>query len=392
MQKKLFIFLNICLIVWFFSAPIAASAATADELKAQIDANSAMLAQKSQEARTLQNQVAIFDGRITDAQLKVQQTQYSINTNQSEISKLQDQIKQKETELQVQKDNLNETARVVYEAGTTTTLEVMVSSNSLSDIVDKSQYLESISSKINESVDTINKIKADMQANIDAQQQKKQESESLLGQQQDFKDSLAGQKAAKDELLSVTKGQESEYQKRVAELQAQLAAIYSRGGKGSPVGTQLVSNLDGGWYYNQNNYPNDYLGGSGLSVKQAGCLISSIAMIASKYGHRISPSGLVDASYFSSEGGWAGFSRNVGVSVGRSQRVNWDVVNSELSQGRPVIASVYVGGPRYNSDGSNHFIVLKSISNGKYLIQDPYWTNSSYDESDVISIKIVKPL
>jgi uncharacterized protein YvpB len=127
---------------------------------------------------------------------------------------------------------------------------------------------------------------------------------------------------------------------------------------------------------------------SRLTIKDAGCLITSIAMIATYYGHSITPPGVVAKSSFDYSGSYQG-SSGIGVSVGSSVRVNWDTINSEINQGHPVIVSVKVSGPVYNSDGSNHFIVIKGFSGGKYLIHDPYWRTSSYDKDEVISMKIV---
>ena len=76
----------------------------------------------------------------------------------------------------------------------------------------------------------------------------------------------------------------------------------------------------------------------------------------------------------------------------RSLQYNWNVVNNELANGRPVIISVRVPGTNYdyNGDGSNHWIVITGLSGGRYTIHDPYWTNSGYSLSDVRSMKTLK--
>jgi len=359
------------------------------DLQNQIDQNNAMRSRFNKQAASLSNQIAIFDSQIKDAELQIQRTQDSIAANQVEIERLQGEINQKQAELDIQKENLYETMRVMYESPQQSTVEIVVGSNSLSEVVDRAQYIEALNYRIETTVNVITQLKADLENERNAQEKKKKDSEILLVEQQNYKKSLDDQRVAREQLLVETKGQESEYQRRVSELTKIFNEIYNSS-RGAPVGSQLLSDIDGSWYYNQRDYPGVSLA-PGAPLSLFGCLITSIAMVATKLGHNINPPGVVEASYFTDNGSWIGFSRNIGISVGASQPINWDTINSELNQGHPVIVSVYVGGTRYNSDGSNHFIVIKAISNDKYLIHDPYWRNSSYDEGNVMSMKIVRP-
>ncbi|OGD56964.1 hypothetical protein A2V71_03225 [Candidatus Berkelbacteria bacterium RBG_13_40_8] len=185
-----------------------------NELQQQIDANKSLLDKKSNEVDSLENQVAVFDGRIRDSELQISKTQ-------AEIENLQDQIRRKEEELRIQKENLFETMRVMYESGGDQgMIEIIASSNTLSDVINKSQYLESVKTKINETVDSITKLKADLETN-------KKESEDLLVQQESYKQSLSGQRAAKDQLLSQTRGEESEYKKRLEEARKAQAKVWA---------------------------------------------------------------------------------------------------------------------------------------------------------------------
>ena len=182
------------------------------DLQKQIDANKVLLDQKSKEVNSLKSQVVVLDAQIQNSELQISKTELQIDD-------LKNQIEQKEKELQIQKENLDETIVAMYESGVEqSTIEVIASSNNLTDMIDKSQYLESIREKINTTVDNITKLKADLST-------KKNESEDLLAQLQEAKSSLSSQKTIKNSLLAETKGEESLYQKNLSELSQKQQAI-----------------------------------------------------------------------------------------------------------------------------------------------------------------------
>jgi hypothetical protein len=274
-------------------------------------------------------------------------------------------------------------------------LETIIGANNVSEIVTEQQYYDSIKQQIQSSMDKINQMKASLQEEKNKQDAQMSVLNQLKENQTQQQRMLEGNKLMKNRLLNDTTSAVSDLnaQAQQAEAKAQeirtiLASIYSSG-KGTPMGSQLTSSIDNSWYYNQTDYPDTYLSPSRLTIKEVGCLITSFAMIATKYGNSITPPGVVSASNFGYDGSFYGFKRSIGISVGSSIPVNWDTINSEISQGHPVIVSVKVSGPVYNSDGSNHFIVIKGFSGGKYLIHDPYWRTSSYNKDNVISMKIV---
>lgn len=363
--------------------------ATVDQLQSQIDYYQNLIKQKKSQANSLQGQIESMNNQIYIAELNIQKYQKEIYIKEKEISDTQVKIKQKEKELAYQKSVLDESLRVIYEEGNAGFLESFLTAQTLSDLIDRTEYLDTVSNKVEVTMGKIAKIKSDLVAKKNDLKEKKNKLSSLLAEQRQTRESLILQKSSKDQLLVQTQGQEVQYKKIIDNLHRILNEIYNSR-RGAPVGSQLVSSVDYDWYYNQTNYPNVYLRPSSFTIKEYGCLITSIAMVATKYGHYITPPGVVDASNFNYDGGWLGFRRDIGVTVGWSRPINWGVVNSELNNGHPVIISVKIPGvPSYNSDGSNHFIVIKGTSDGKYLIHDPYWTNGSYDLNQVRSMKIV---
>lgn len=191
------------------------------QLQQEIQSTQTVLSQKSEQVNTLKDQVTAMDSQIHQTELQISKTQNQADQTQFEIDDLNSQIATKETELKNRKNDLFETARVVYETGSPSALEIMVGSNSLSEIVDKSQYLDSINQQVQNKIAEINQIKADLETKKNEQIQKKQDLGELLSQQKDFQSGLQDQKSNKDQLLTQTKGQEAQYQKILAQKQAQ---------------------------------------------------------------------------------------------------------------------------------------------------------------------------
>lgn len=192
-----------------------------EELQRQINENRTNLSQKSKEVNNLKNQIDIMTAQIKDTELQISYTQANIDKVQAEIDILVDQIEQKEEELKVQKENLYETMRVMYESPQDSTVEIIIGSNSLSELVDRAQYIEALEYQIEITINKIMQIKADLETKRNEQEKKRQELTDLLRQHQDYLNGLSVQKTAKDDLLSKTKGEEASYQQLLAQKYAE---------------------------------------------------------------------------------------------------------------------------------------------------------------------------
>lgn len=391
-----------------FLMPISASAVTASQLQAQRDyyaqqaaAARAAAAAKAKQAEQIKDQLNIVGSQISQTQRAINLTTSQIASTDAKIAQLEADIKTQENNLNAEQEKLSNVVASWYMSGQSSGFfEAVIGSDNLSEVVDQQQYFDSVRAQIQNQMNKITELKADLNKQKSDQQNQLASLSSLKEDQVAQKSDLAVKKSIQNQLLTDANGaivdlnqQAAQAEAKAAEIRKILAQIYS--GSGTPQGNGLLSSDDGSWYYNQRNYStpligaNDYNYSNPLTIAEAGCLVTSFAMVATKMGHSITPPGVVSNSHFS-DGSWMYFTSGIGVSFNGSARVNWDTVNSELAHNRPVIVSVYTGhGPIYNSDGSNHFIVIKGVSDGKYLIHDPYWTNSSYNLSSVRSMKIL---
>jgi len=95
---------------------------------------------------------------------------------------------------------------------------------------------------------------------------------------------------SKSQLLAETKSKESTYQKLLAQAEAELKS-YSISPR-TPVAPSFLANQtvcdSWGCYYNQRDtsWGNDSLNGTGYTIASDGCLVTSMAMVITHYGHR----------------------------------------------------------------------------------------------------------
>lgn len=203
-----------------------------NELNQQINQINSELAVKRQEKKTLQNEIAIFDAQIYQIQLQINRTEAEIAKLEAEINDTLAKIKEAEENLAKQKEILNENLRILYEEGQTSSMELVAGSDNLSEYMNKTEYLKSIQDKVSETIDKIKALKEELDLKKKELETKKTEQITLKNQQEGQRQGLASQRAAKDNLLLITKGQEANYNSLLQaafRAKAEIDAQISRG-------------------------------------------------------------------------------------------------------------------------------------------------------------------
>lgn len=220
MEKKLFKFK-----IWFLAILIAflgtlviieptfatdLNTLQQEQLKKQQELTAASKAAdaKMKEAKALKNEIAVFEASIAQIEAAIALTEYNISQTQAKIDETQKQIDQKQRELDVEKENLYETMRVMYESPDVSTMEIIIGSNSLSEIINRSQYMDALEYKIENTINIINQLKADLENQRNELEKKKSELGDLKSQQTAQKKGLDEQKAVKDRLYSKTRSEQ----------------------------------------------------------------------------------------------------------------------------------------------------------------------------------------
>jgi peptidoglycan hydrolase CwlO-like protein len=314
-------------------------------------------------ANTLSNQIAQFNAQIKLTTLKISQTQAQIALLGGRISQLGDSLNALTAAFSARAVETYKLSR--FENN----FVFLLTASDLSDAVTRLHYLQ----KIQEEDQSL---LAKLQTAQTTYQGQKQTQEDLQKQLQAQQANLNTQKVAKNNLLIATKNDEVKYQSLLAQAIAQrnafLGFVNSHGGA-SILNNQTVQQSSWpGYYYNQRDsqWGNSFMGSSQLTMADYGCLVTSVAMMATHAGKNLKPIDIANtpSAFFSPNAQTAllywQFSVN-GINVNLTS-VPKSQLDQNLSNG-PVIVGLY--------SGPDHYIVLKSGSNGNYIMNDPFLEN-----------------
>ena len=247
---KVLIWIGAILIVL---TPLFVSAASVSELQQkreaiarEIQRNKELAAQKKKEAEELQRIISQLDNDIASTQAKINSTQSQINKTQNEINSLIAQIAQKETELAIEQENQNEALRVMYETVNQNTLEILIGSENLSEVVTYGEYLEALEIKIENTITEIQRLKKELEAKRGELEKKKLELLGFKSQLQDQKSHLDNDRNAKSAFLGQTKAEEGALKDQIAQAKKEQAAIDAEITKALSIGGVRFS---GEWAY-----------------------------------------------------------------------------------------------------------------------------------------------
>lgn len=322
---------------------------------------------------------ATLSSAINQLNSQISLTQAKINSSQLELDKLEQEISDlsgKITTIDLSLDDLTAlfVSRVrssyIYRDHPSVTL--VSQATGIGDLVRNAKYLLQIRDRDREILLSLEKSRLDFDYQKKQKELKLAEIESIKKRLDSERAVLAGQKSAKDRLLAETKNDEKKYQSLLSQANAQMAAFrrfVSGQGGSSLLSDQTICN-DWGCYYNQRDsqWGSQTIGSSSETMNEVGCLVTSMAMIATHYGKSVRPGDIAASSspFFSNtaymnQGTWSA----AGLTATRT-RIGSSVsaIDSELDAGRPVVVGIY-GGP-------DHFVVVKGKEGGDYIMHDPF--------------------
>ena len=322
---------------------------------------------------TLSGEINYMDSQIKLTSLRITVTQTKINTLLDEINQLETEVQRLETILNTRLALLIHRIPAAYKRAVAPQFGMLLFSRNLSDLVDRAQYLSAVQK---EDAALVFQVKSTQNSYNDSKklrEDKKTQAEQVQQQLEVQNQQLAQQKQAKDTLLTQTQGQEAVYQQLLAQAKAQLAGfssfVTSQGGA-TILSNQTVCD-DWGCYYNQRDsqWGNMSLNGTQYSIASDGCLVTSMAMVYTHFGHRNVTPLTINANASNFAPYYPAFLNRTIVADGATSSRIASEIDSELSSNRPVVVGI-----KY-SNGDTHFIVLLSGSNGNYTMNDPFVPN-----------------
>ncbi len=199
-------------------AVVATVKVRADQFDQQISQLQQQNDQTKSTINQLQSQASSYQDAINKLQTQINSLQADINNNLARQAQLKQQITDAEIELDKQKVVLGDSIREMYTQGQISNLELLASSQNLSDFVDQQVYQGAVQDQIKQTLDNITALKLKLQ-------DEKNQVEQLLKDQQTQQLQLGGAQQQQSQLLAYNQGQQSAYNQQISDNQAKIVAL-----------------------------------------------------------------------------------------------------------------------------------------------------------------------
>jgi len=191
------------------------------ELRRQADENKRKIEQKQREASNLQGTIADLDDDISYTEGQISNTQSQIETTTAVITELNVEIEQWQNQL----NELNERLRVayiaLYELSRTSTVESILQSASLTNLVSQTQYVQAIQTELQRNIEKANTLKSELETKKQTAEAQKAGLDALNQTLNNSRSSLQRKRNQKDYLLQQTQGEQAKYEALLRRLEAQ---------------------------------------------------------------------------------------------------------------------------------------------------------------------------
>ncbi|MBU1119212.1 peptidoglycan DD-metalloendopeptidase family protein [Patescibacteria group bacterium] len=173
--------------------------------------------EKQKEKQSLENQLDILEKEIAKTESEIKKAQLEIEKITLEISGVQSKIQEKEEEVEDQKKVLSEYIRLIQQYDARSPLELLLGSESFSAVLDQAEYVETLESKGQETLDDIQDLKSELQWHMQVLEAKNDKQKALEAELTTKNKTLTSERQGKDRLLAVTEEQEDKYQELLVE-------------------------------------------------------------------------------------------------------------------------------------------------------------------------------
>ena len=389
-KKYIAFFLLVILCLHTF-APVFAD--TKEDLENKEKEYKQKLVDLGNQKKTLSSQIQGMDTQISLTELNIERSEQKIIDTQNEIEKLGSRIENLDTSLNSLSKVLLQRIVDGYKTQQISIFEVLLDANTIADLTNKIKYQRTTQNNNQKLLVKVQEAKTNYEEQKKLREQKKIELDELVASLESQKEALKVQQSQKQQLLAETNNDESTYQSLLAQAEAQLQGFgkFVENQGGSSLLSGQTSCDDWGCYYNQRDsqWGGSSLNGTGYTIASDGCLVTSMAMVYTHFGHRgVNPQTINSNPSNFAVYSPAWLSRTIVADGTTSTRIG-SSIDSELSSGRPVIVGIsYDGGPY-----PDHFLVLVSGSNGNYKMNDPYTPNGhSISFTDKYSVGSIREI
>lgn len=192
------------------------------QVKSNMDQTKKRLELLDDDKLSLQKQLNYLDSAYSESQEKLIQVIGEIVSLENEITVVFDDIQQKESEVEAQKELLKDYVRMIYEQqnailevdenGEIDAFKLLFADESVGENLKKIEYLDALNEAGEQIVKTLDELTAEMKIRKEELKKKKFTLEKLEKKLSTEKENLEIQKEAKENIMKVTLGQEKIYE------------------------------------------------------------------------------------------------------------------------------------------------------------------------------------
>jgi len=240
------------LVTSLFALPFSLSAETAEERRARLErelasieadivAKRGVLSEKQKERTSLERDIAILDNQIQTAQLQLKQRDLTLGKLGGDITEKRTAIRGVDDKVVRSEAALAQLLRRTREIDDLSLVELALS-NSITSFFEEFDIYATLGAELDESFDDMVALRSDLSSRKEALETRAAEEQELRRLQLLEKQGIEKKEREKQQILSVTKGQEKAYQDLIAERQRSAAQIRAelfnlRDGGAIPFGT-----------------------------------------------------------------------------------------------------------------------------------------------------------
>lgn len=352
-----------------------------DELRKKIEEYEKKIKQLKGEQQTLSSAIAYLDSQINLTSAQIAATEQELEILAEEISKLDVKIDILDESLEEVSEILSLRIKETYKRSLVNPFYLIISSPDFTDAFSRVKYLKIVQAHDRELLQQMQKSKMNYDSQKDVKEEKQEEEEALKAQLQSQQMILAQQKEQKNELLEVTKNDEQKFQDLLAKAKSEVASLRSYVvSQGGDICLGSSPSQPDGWFWSQRDpkWCKQKIGNSDENIGSVGCLVSSVAMIWQKHGSSTTPAQIASNIDY--------FFYDTAYMINPPPVSNYlyidgydeDLIDEKLALGQPVIV-------HFNLGGDGHWVVIKSGSDGNYVINDP-WHGADLKLDDYYSV------
>jgi len=226
--------LAILLLLSSFSSPTSATCGDIIHCNQEIDRVKKEISRLQGLEDNLQNQIAYLDNQIYLSQLEIQAKEDEINVLSGDINDLSVRLSRISSFLGYQEKIFATRAKLAYTSDQLSPFDVVLGAETLDDALRRIKYLHVLEDQDIQVLNQMHDTRTSFNEQKKSLEDKKTQVEQLKAEVEDQKKSLIGKQNAKQDLLVITNGQESNYQKYLKQLESERNAILAalrKGGK-----------------------------------------------------------------------------------------------------------------------------------------------------------------